>query len=333
MSVEVGTLLHQRYRLSERIGEGGSAAVFKAVDTRTGRSVAIKLARAVPAVRGSEQPNVLLQRFAREAKVLARLDHPNTVQLLDFGTVDDTWFLVMEYLEGETLHALLRRVGRLSEPTTLAIAMRIARSLHQAHELGVVHRDVKPANVVLVPRGGRAFLVKMLDFGLVKFFSVDDERSLTEQGKWVGTPTYLAPECLGQTKLGAAADLYSLGVMMYEMLAGRPPFREKNAMRQVLAHYHTPPPPLRDEPGASSVTSETAAIVMRCLAKKPEERWPSAEALARVIEARLHEHRQTASREEVVADDVEVSVRDTGAGALDDAPTVQVDPLPDPTRS
>jgi serine/threonine-protein kinase len=331
MSVQVGALLHKRYRLSERIGEGGSASVFKAVDTRTGRSVAVKLARAVPAVRGSEQPEVVLQRFAREARVLARLDHPNTVQLLDFGTVDDAWFLVMEYLEGETLQGLLRRVGRLSEPTTLAIAIRIARSLHQAHEIGVVHRDVKPANVVLVPRGGREFLVKMLDFGLVKFFSVDEERSLTEQGKWVGSPTYLAPECLGPSRPGAAADLYSLGIMMYEMLAGRPPFREKNPMRQVLAHYHKPPPPLQDDPGASNVTADTAAIVMRCLEKKPDQRWPSAEVLACQIEARLREHTlRPVSCEEVVADDVGVSARDTGA--LDEAPTVQMGPLPRPTR-
>ncbi len=269
-----------QYTLEEKIGEGGMGSVHRARHAHLRRPAAIKLVR--PAS-DSEARARARERFEREAHVTASLLSPHTVQLYDFGvSPEGDFYYVMELLDGVDLDTLVARYGPLEPARVVFVLQQVCDSLAEAHELGLVHRDVKPANVFLCRYGRRYDLAKVLDFGLV---AVEPERGpgdakLTAEGMAAGTPAYLAPEQVADPDgVDGRADLYALGCVAYWLLTGRPPFEGRSPMQTVLAHVNeapTPPSQRSDQP----IPPGLEALVMQCLEKRPEARPESADALA-----------------------------------------------------
>jgi serine/threonine-protein kinase len=254
----VSAIFADRYEIVSVLGQGGMAIVYRARDRKTRGQVALKVLGAKHATADNKQ------RFGREARAIARLDHPGCVKILDHGTVPRR-FIAMELLEGPTLLAVLRK-GALPAARSLAIARELLTALAHAHAKGVLHRDVKPENVMLPP--DRAVLI---DFGLA---SLHDEPATTGVGMCIGSPSYLAPERLLGHAYDARADLYAVGVLLYEMLAGVRPFRGDSPEEIMRSALHRPAPPLRAI--ARDVAPPIAAIVARALAKDPAKRFNDA---------------------------------------------------------
>jgi len=265
MSSHVGTLLSGRYRLDARVGAGGMSMVFRAFDTVLEREVAIKLMHRDIAA-DSDQ----LERFRREARAVAQLNHPHIVGVIDAGDEADgehtTPYIVFEYVEGETLKDRIRRHGRLDIPEAVAYAIEIARALGAAHAQRIVHRDVKPQNV-LIDQEGRA---KVTDFGIARSLT---EEGLTADGRVLGTTDYVSPEqALGQD-VGPQSDLYALGVVLFEMLTGEVPFRGENQVAVAMKHVREELPDVQVR--RPEVSSALAAVVDRATAKELDERYAS----------------------------------------------------------
>ncbi len=264
-------LLAGRYRLFDKIGEGGAAEVFRARDERLDRLVAIKLLR--PQFTYDEASRT---RFINEARAAARLSHPNIVDVYDFGeTEDGTMFIAMQYIEGQSLKDILRKRGRLSAGEAVAMAIQACHALSAAHSQGLVHRDVKPQNI-LVDRGGNAHLT---DFGIVKALSGP---ALTQSGMTFGTAAYMSPEQATGGPVGPESDIYSLGCVLYEMLAGRPPFDGDNPAVVAYKQVWEEPVPLHML--VPEVPPSLERVVMRCLSKDPGRRYPSTRDLAADLE-------------------------------------------------
>ncbi|XXT18339.1 TonB family protein [Sorangium sp. So ce429] len=273
----IGATIAGRYRIISLIARGGMGKVYRAEQFALGRICALKLL--VPDERREQDPE-FFRRFSREAATAARLTHPNSVTVFDYGRDDPRgiYFIAMEYIAGRTLHRVLHDEGALPEARASRIARQICRALAEAHGLGVVHRDLKPSNVLLVDQGDEKDFVKVLDFGLVKDVSGEQLDDLTQKGLFIGSPRYTAPEQAMGNELSPRADIYSLGVLLYEMLCGKVPFDKKVPTATLMAHVSEPPPPLArassDAPGAL-VSPAMEAIVMRCLEKSPDRRFQS----------------------------------------------------------
>jgi serine/threonine-protein kinase len=262
-----GVALGDRYRLVSRIAVGGMGEVWQAHDESLARDVAVKVLREEFA--GDEG---FLERFRTEARNCAQLSHPNIAQLFDYGEQDGSAFLVMELILGEPLSDLLDREPVLPTRRLLPILAETARALHAAHVAGVVHRDVKPGNIIL-SRAGR---VKITDFGIS---TATGRIPMTDSGMVMGTAQYLSPEQAIGKAATAQSDIYALGIVAYEAIVGHRPFTGPTAVDIAVAHVNTPVPPL-----PADVDPELAALVMRMLAKDPEERPRSAASLARVLD-------------------------------------------------
>jgi len=263
-----------RYRLLSLLGEGGMGAVYKAEHIRMGKALALKVLRGAFA----REPGAVA-RFRAEAQIVSRLSHPHTIAVFDFGELADAdgFYLAMEYVPGRDLAALLREEQALPEARALEIGQQILGSLAEAHDAGIVHRDMKPGNVMLMrTRSGEDF-VKVLDFGIAKLRDEAASASTTSAGAIIGTPNYLSPEQARGQLIDARADLYSVGALLYELVAGRPPFHGMSPVAVVSAHLHDPPPPLLSV--APHVSEEFSAIVHKALEKRPERRWASADEL------------------------------------------------------
>ncbi len=270
----LGRVLLGRYRIEEKLGAGGMATVYRASHALVDRLVAIKILN-----ENLTKDPKLRERFRREARNASAIQHPHVIDIHDYGeTEQDVPFLVMELLEGEPLSARIAR-GALSPPEAARIGLQIARGLARAHDLDVVHRDLKPDNVFLARCEEGEERAKILDFGIAR--SMHDER-LTRAGELFGTPQYMAPERIADADAGPSADLYSLGVILYEMLAGAPPFRGEALTALLLAHLNQSPEPLSRH--VRGVPAELERLVMRLLAKKPEERPVDAHEVARELE-------------------------------------------------
>lgn len=258
-------------------------AVYRARHLAMDSVVALKVLR-----REASEDLDAIERFYREAKSASKLKHPNTITVFDFGQSDDgQLFIAMEHLEGRSLRAELRRVGRMPEARALRVAEQVAMSLGEAHSKGIVHRDIKPENIFLMELYGVHDFVKVLDFGVAHTASND---SITRTGLAVGTPSYMSPEQAQGAKVDARADLYSLGVMMFEMVAGIPPFESNTPMHLMLMHMNDAPPSLRTVCG-DDVGSGFEKLVMDLLAKSVSDRPASADVLLE----RIHELKEHAS--------------------------------------
>jgi len=276
-----------QYRLGARLAAGGMGEVYLAEHRMLKRTCAVKVIR--PEWLGDSNA---LARFAREVRVTARLRHPNTVQIYDYGVgPDGTFYYVMEYLTGVSIGELVARSGRVSAGRAVRLLRQVCGALREAHGLGLVHRDVNANNILVCEMGGMRDVVKLLDFGLVIATNTGPAASdprLTQTGMFVGTPEYVSPEQARGGLVDARSDVYSLGAVAYLLLTGQPPFRRPSRMDVLLAHCGDPPvPPSRLRP---DVPPDLEAVVLRCLAKDPADRFPDVgsldQALARCARAR-----------------------------------------------
>ncbi|MEC7523221.1 MAG: serine/threonine-protein kinase [Myxococcota bacterium] len=272
-----GTVMGGRYRLTRLIAAGGMGAVFEAEDEQEARTVALKLLH--PELTSERD---VRRRFRRESSVLLALDHPSVVKLLDVGTNDDELlFSVMELLDGETLYERLQAGGAMTPRALLPIVDGIAEGLAAAHEHGVIHGDLKPANVFLLRDPAGPSPVKLLDFGLSKVLGLE---RLTRTGELIGTPAYMAPELLtGKGEPDARIDTYAMGVILYQCLAGRVPFEGKvpgKLMMDIVMGDH---PPLAEL--APGLPEDVPLVVSQAMSRQPGRRFGSAIALARAFRA------------------------------------------------
>jgi serine/threonine-protein kinase len=276
------------YQLDYLIGKGGMGEVWRAKHRMLARDAAIKLIRTdVLAGVSARQENVIRRRFEREAKATASLRSPHTVALFDFGrTKDNTFYYVMELLDGIDLQTMVDRYGPMHPGRVLNILIQAAESLEEAHRAGLVHRDVKPKNIILSKLGLQYDFVKMLDFGLVKTMMANPDASMmTLEGTATGTPAYLPPEiAMGETKVDGRADLYSLGCVAYFLLTGELVFNEPTPTALALAHVQKTPVPLRQRTELP-IPEKLEAIIMQLLEKQPEKRLRSAQELQRQLRA------------------------------------------------
>src|SRR3954466_14593951 len=268
----IGSLLDGRYRIDAVLGTGGMGRVYRAEHTKIGKSVAIKVLHA-DLGRNREAS----QRFQREAIASGRLDHPNIVGVSDFGVLDDgACYLVMEVLEGESLGDRLARDHRIHWVEAIDILRGVLSGLRHAHERGVVHRDIKPDNIYLAHKDGD-MVIKILDFGIAKLYAGNaDDPASTRAGLTVGTPAYLSPEQAVGGAITPASDLYSATVVLYEMLAGRAPFEDKDPLAMLGAHVGRRPPRLALIAPEVEIPHALEAIIDRGLMKVAAERIATA---------------------------------------------------------
>ncbi|MCC6556296.1 MAG: protein kinase [Polyangiaceae bacterium] len=266
----IGQVINGRFKIVSVIARGGMGKVYRAEQAPLGRICALKVLS--PKYEGDRDPE-FHKRFFLEASTAAKLTHPNTVTVFDYGQSDDVYYIAMEYIEGRTLHRVLREEGPFSEARTAHIARQICRSLREAHGLGVVHRDLKPGNVLLVTHEDEQDNVKVLDFGLVK--DTESNEDLTQQGLFMGSPKYMAPEQITGGGVSARTDIYALGVMMYEMVTGHVPFDKGASVGTLMSHVHDRVPLLTEQNPNVAVSPAMEALIYRCLEKDPEKRYAS----------------------------------------------------------
>jgi serine/threonine-protein kinase len=267
--LSTGDVIDGRYKVLSRLGAGGMADVFLAEDLQLGRKVAVKLLHR----RFAEDPD-FVERFRREAQAAAGLQHPNVVSVYDRGAYDGTYYIAMEYLPGRSLKQLIRQDAPLDPIQAIDLATQILRAARFAHRRGVIHRDLKPHNVI-VDDGGHA---KVTDFGIARAGASD----MTETGSIMGTSQYLSPEQAQGLSVGATSDLYSVGIVLYEMLTGRVPFDAESAVTIALKHVaEAPPPPSHYNP---SIPPELEQVILWTLNKNPQDRPTDADQLITVLE-------------------------------------------------
>ena len=270
MSQQQGPVIFNgRYELHRRLGRGGMAEVYLATDQMLDRAVAVKVL--FPAL--ATDPG-FVERFRREAQSAAGLNHPNIVGVYDWGEANGTYFIVMEYVEGESLAELIQREGRLHPDRAAEVASDIAAALGFAHRNGgVIHRDVKPGNVLITGEGA----VKVADFGIARAMTDSSDQNLTKTGSVMGTATYFSPEQARGQGVDPRSDVYSLGCVIYEMVTGRPPFQGENAV--AIAYKHVQEAPVSPRMVDPAIPDTLEAITLKCLAKNPTNRYPSAQDL------------------------------------------------------
>ncbi len=271
-----------RFKITELLGFGGMGAVYGAVQKNMGRSVALKL---IP----THDPTTVA-RFEREALTISKLRHPNTITVFDYGQTEDNFlFLSMEMLEGKTLTELIEE-GPRSPEDMVHITSQICRSLSEAHRNGIVHRDVKPDNVILIAVDDDPNVVKVLDFGIAKAVLGEDDVELTGDGRIVGTPRYMSPEQILAESVDHRTDIYALGCIMYEMLCGAPPFQQKSTTALMISHTQDLPPSFSqrlDHDLMSQMPTGIEKVVRKALEKKPEDRYQSCNELRRELRLAL----------------------------------------------
>ncbi len=270
----VGELLAGRYRLDRMVAKGGMGRVYLATQLPLGREVAVKVLTSKP------NDDEFRQRFFLEASTCAKLVHRHIVTVHDYGEADDgELFMAMEYLAGEPLSRVISQQIRLGSERTAQIGLQICRALRTAHKTGIVHRDLKPGNVMLLQDEDHdGDFVKVLDFGLVKVFEDDEVEGsveLTRSGTWLGSPRYMAPEQIRCKPVDPRTDVYSLGIILFNMVAGRPPFVGANSVEILEQHLRDAPPTFADVVPDVAVAPELEVVIRRCMEKRPDDRYQS----------------------------------------------------------
>ncbi|MGA0765824.1 MAG: Stk1 family PASTA domain-containing Ser/Thr kinase, partial [Ilumatobacteraceae bacterium] len=266
MSDNSRTIVNDRYEIGKRIGRGGMAEIFQARDILLDRPVAMK----VLFPEFATDP-AFVERFRREAQAAANLNHPNIVAVYDWGKLNNTYYIAMEYVNGRTLADILKQSGTLTPMQVCDVMSEVASALISAHQNGVIHRDIKPGNILVSTTGQ----VKVADFGIARALGAGVEQGLTQTGAVMGTATYFSPEQAQGASTDQRSDIYSLGVVMYEMLSGVPPFTGENAVAIAYKQVHERAMPLDQR--LTSAPPEVAAIVAKCMEKSPDDRYSSAE--------------------------------------------------------
>jgi serine/threonine protein kinase len=261
-----GTLFANRYEVKELLGMGGMGVVYRAFDRELREAVAIKTLRPEALVGGG----VALERFKQEIRLARKIAHRNVVRTYDLGEVNGTYYLTMEFVEGTLLKQLISTRGPLPVPVTVTIGKQLCRALEVAHEQGVIHRDIKPQNMVVEPSG----ILKVMDFGIARLVSRATDQGLTQEGMSIGTPDYMSPEQLSGMELDARSDLYSAGVVLFECLTRRVPFEATTMYALIAKQLEEPPPDPRTL--NSAVPEGLAAAVLKAMAKEPKDRYQSA---------------------------------------------------------
>lgn len=292
----LGRVIAGRFKITSLIARGGMGKVYRAEQAPLGRLCAVKVLN--PNYNGDADPE-FHRRFFREASITSKITHPNSVTIFDYGqTEDNIYFMAMEYLEGQTLHMALREQGVMNEIRVGRITSQICRAVREAHKLGVIHRDLKPANIFLTRPSSKApdasgmippaseedeDFVKVLDFGLVKHLSERPEEQLTQTGLFMGSPKYMAPEQIQGGHVDERTDIYSLGIIMYEMMAGKVPFERATSVNILMAHVGEPPPPMREVNPNLICSPAFEEIVMSCISKDPNQRFNNMDHLLAAI--------------------------------------------------
>ncbi|MEY3011692.1 MAG: serine/threonine protein kinase, partial [Pseudomonadota bacterium] len=276
----LGKTFADRYRVERRLGQGGMGVVYAARQLSMDRVVALKVLSAELGASDAARA-----RFVREMRATSKVEHANTVRVYDFGEDGEGHlFLTMELLDGRSLQQELSQRGAFETGRVLRIGESIARALAAAHGEGIVHRDLKPENVMLVDRYGERDGVKVLDFGIARILDGDTSDAVTRTGSLIGTPLYMAPEAALGKKVDHRADLYALGVVLYQMVSGRVPFSDAMPVRVLFMHANDTVPPLAEvAPGRASPPLE--ALILGLLAKSPDDRPQSATEVASVLRA------------------------------------------------
>ncbi|MDJ0764423.1 MAG: protein kinase [Myxococcota bacterium] len=278
----IGSFVGDRFLVHEKLGEGGMGVVYRAEQTAIKRPVALKVLHAT-----LTQDESLHARFHNEAAASSRLTHPNTVTIYDFGRTDSgSLYIAMEFIEGKSLDDEIQEKGPLAWRRASQIAGQICDSLSDAHSHNIVHRDLKPENVMLCKRGGKSDFVKVLDFGIAKMLEddgTDQRQALTKTGMVFGTPQYMSPEQIRGEKVDHRSDIYSLGVILYQVLTGQLPFTADTPMGVLSKHLVDTPPKFRDTDQTLVIPDAVEAVVMAALAKKPEDRPQTMAAFAQQL--------------------------------------------------
>jgi hypothetical protein len=277
----VGKDLLDRVRIIRPIARGGMGKVYFGEQTRMKRPCAVKVLS--PRFTGGADAAEFTRLFLLEASIASKLNHPHVVTIFDYGESPDGCFIAMEYLSGRSLSEELSKGGRLVPERAIHIAKQVARALREAHALGVVHRDVKPGNIFLLKQDDDDDFVKVLDFGLVHDSKATDARDQVSPDAILGSPRYMAPEQVQGKEIDARTDIYSLGGVLYAMLTGHPPFERRTDLATMMAHVSDPPLPMTSVVPGLELPPGLEAVVMRCLSKRPDDRWASMEDLVAAL--------------------------------------------------
>ena len=262
----IGKVVSRRFRVEEVIGSGGMAVVYRAFDLKTHQTVALKVLR-----EEYEHDEEYRERFQREAEVGRRLNHPNIVNLVDSGAVGGVRYIALEYVDGKTLKEIIQQKGTMQQEEAVHYALQILAALGHAHSRKIIHRDIKPQNL-MVTRSGQ---LKMGDFGIA---GIADTKTLTGDGSVIGSVHYFSPEQAKGMRATEASDLYSVGVILYEMLTGHVPFQGETAVSVAMMHLMKEPTPVEEE---AEVSPALAKIIRKALEKQPQNRYQSADAMIR----------------------------------------------------
>lgn len=275
-------LLGGQFQILQKIGSGGMGAVYKASQPAMNRMVAVKILH-----RKLINRKDLMSRFRREARAMSHLTHPNTVKVLLYGELDDgSLYIVMEYLEGRNLNQVVRKEGPLTVERAIPIMIQVCGALQEAHLQGIVHRDLKPENIFLSSSGGLKDFPKVLDFGLAKVTERElrpGSIMLTQEGMVFGTPEFMSPEQAQGKVLDARSDIYSLAVILYEMLTGKLPFEAKTPMEFIQQHVTRPPIPLDGRVPGKTFPAGLWTAMVKALEKRPEDRYEDAVKFAEAL--------------------------------------------------
>ncbi len=284
-------ILNGQFQILQKIGSGGMGSVYKALQPAMNRMVAVKILHPKLANRKD-----LVSRFRREARAMSHLTHPNTVKVYLYGELEDgSLYIVMEYLDGKNLNQTVRAEGPMPIERGLPILIQACNALEEAHKNGIIHRDLKPENIFISQQGGMKDFAKVLDFGLAKVTEREMRPGsiiLTQEGMVFGTPEFMSPEQAQGKTLAPASDIYSLAVILYEVLTGKLPFEAKNPMEYIQLHVTAKPKPINERVPGKTFPPLLWTVLEKALAKKPEERWGSAAEFAHALQAVLNGQQQ-----------------------------------------